>query len=135
MAALTKDRNTPTRGAKARKIVVKVAATTKIYAGAGVCLNATGYAKPAADTAGLLTDGVAEAQADNTAGADGALELEIKRGVFLFAHTNLVQADVGKSVYWADDQTVTNAATATNDIVAGILDELTSEGAWIAILP
>ena len=136
MAALTKDRNTPMRGEKTRKIVLKMAGTTKIYAGAGVCANATGFAVPAADTAGLVTMGRAEAQVDNSAGADGDLEIEVSRAVFLFNHTGMTQANVGRSVVWLDDNTVGLASAATNDIPAGILDELDAGGgAWVEILP
>ena len=136
MAALTQPRNTPTIGPKARKIVTQVAASAKLFAGGGVCLNATGFAVAAADTAGLTTWGRAEETVDNTGGADAALSMEVSRGVFGYKHTALVQADVGKTVYWSDDQTVTNAATATNDIPAGTLEQLDADGtAWVRILP
>lgn len=135
MAALTTARNTPMRGEKHRKVVTQVAATTKIYGGAAVCLNAAGFAVPAADTAGLVTWGRAEETADNSAGLDGAVTMEVARGVFGFKHASLTQAAVGTVVCWADDQTVTTAAAATNDIAAGTLEELDGATAWVRVLP
>lgn len=141
MAALTKDRNTKSRGEKARKIVYPVAAATKIYCGAGVAVNAAGYAVPASDTAGLLAGdiagGRAEAQVDNSAGAAGDLYIEVARGVFAFNASGLAQANIGDQVTWVDDNTVGLASATTNDIVAGYLDEIdpvTGE-AWVRMLP
>jgi hypothetical protein len=136
MAPLAKDRNTRTRGEKTRKVVVPLAATTKIYAGAGVCINAAGFAVPAGDTAGLITWGRAESQVDN-AGAAGDLYIEVSRGVFAFDASGLAQADIGSPVTWVDDHTVGLAAATTNDIVAGVLEEIdpVSAEAWVAILP
>lgn len=135
MAPLTTARNTPSRGEKHRKVVAQIAADTKIYAGGGVCLNATGFAVPAGDTTGLVTWGRAEETCDNTGGADGALQLEVSRGVFGFTALTLTQAAVGTVVCWSDDQTVTTAAVATNDIAAGTLEELAGTVAWVRILP
>ena len=70
MSALTRDRATSYR--EGIEVEFPVAAATKIYAGSMVCVNAGGYARPAADTSGYRFAGVAMEQVDNTAGADGA---------------------------------------------------------------
>lgn len=137
MAALTKDRDTRSRGEKARKKVLPVAAATRIFAGAGVCVNAAGYAVPAGDTAGLITWGRAEAQVDNTAGAAGDLYIEVAAGVFAWNASGLTQANIGDRVTWVDDNTVGLAAATTNDVDAGVLEEIdpVSGEAWVAMLP
>lgn len=137
MAALTKERNTRSRGEKARKVVVPMAATTKIFAGAGVCITAAGYAVPAADTAGLITWGRAEQTIDNSAGAAGDLYIEVAKGVFAWNASGLAQANIGDVVTWVDDNTVGLAAATTNDINAGTLEEIdpVSGEAWVTCLP
>jgi hypothetical protein len=137
MADLTKDRNTRSRGEKARKIPVPLAATTKIFAGAGVCVNAAGYAVKAGDVAGLISWGRAESQMDNLLGAAGDLYLEVSKGVFAWNASGLTQANIGDQVVWVDDNTVGLAAATTNDVVAGVLEEIdpVSGEAWVAMLP
>ncbi len=119
MAALTADRNTINRGA-GRIMEIPVAASTTIYAGGGVCVLATGYAVPAADTAGHITMGVAATAADNSAGSAGDINVLVyQEGTFEFVAAGQTQANVGDLVYWSDDQTVADAGTTTNDIPAG----------------
>ncbi|MDD2904280.1 MAG: hypothetical protein PHU44_17780 [Syntrophales bacterium] len=120
MAALTKDRATPYR--EGIEVEYPVAASTKIYAGSLVCANATGYAVPAADTAGLRLAGVALEQVDNSTGADGAKNVRVRRhGVFEFDAASITQAMVGDPMYAVDDHTFDDAAGPTNDIKVGVL--------------
>ncbi len=131
MAALTKDRNTTRKiGGQA---AYPVAAGVKIYAGALVCINASGYAVPAADTAGLKLVGVSRQYVDNTGGADGAQTVLVwKDGVFDFAAAGMTAADVGKPVFVADDQTV--ALATTNGVGCGIITEVESATkVWVDI--
>lgn len=131
MAALTKDRNTPRRAGE--RVSLPVEAATKLYAGAMIARNADGRAVPAANTAGLVVVGRAEHQADNSAGAAGDLTIEIQTGLFAYAHGGLTRADIGKTVYAADDQTVT--LTPGNRVVAGVLVDVDDQGAWVRIGP
>jgi hypothetical protein len=137
MAALTKDRDSEAKY-RGRSINVKLAAATTIFAGAGVAVNAAGFALPASDTAGLRTIGVAEEKGDNAAGAAGDVEIRVRKGVFEFNQgaTPVAQAQVGRAVMWADDNSVTTAAVAVNDIIAGTLDSLDKETGlpWVSIL-
>ena len=133
MAAATKDRMTPIKH-RQRSISMEVAAATKIYNGTMVARNATGYAVPAADAAGQTVIGVAEAYVDNSTGADGDQRIRVAKGVFKFAKAGTVdRADVGKDMYVADDSTVSDAP-GTNSIKVGVLDEVESDGAFVAIL-
>lgn len=131
MTALNKDRNTARR--EGDIVVDPVLAAKKIFGGSIVAVDANGYAQPAADTAGLKVRGVAEEQADNSAGASGAKTIRVRRGVFKFAATGLTIADVGKPVFVSDDQTVSVAAT-TNNVCAGIMVDIDSATeAWVAV--
>lgn len=85
-----------------------VAASTKIYQGTMVCINASGYAVPAANTVNFVFVGVARDQADNSSGANGAINVKVDRkGVVSMISAGLAITDVGKDLFAADDQTVT----------------------------
>ncbi|MCF8719218.1 hypothetical protein [Nitrospina gracilis] len=131
MTAATADRNTQRRKNEIHSDPVK--ASTKIFMGTMVCLDASGLAVPGADTAGLRVRGMAREQVDNSAGANSAKNIETEEGVFLFTSSGLTDADVGKAAYIADDQTVQVAAT-TNKIVAGMIVAVESATkAWVWI--
>lgn len=133
MSALTRDRATSYR--EGLEVEFRVAAATKIYAGSMVCVNAAGFAAPAADISGYRFAGVALEQVDNSSGADGAQVVRLRRGgVFEFNAANLSQAVVGNAMYAVDDQTFADANGATNDIKVGVLVKYvsTTKG-WIDI--
>lgn len=134
MAALTKDRNT-TRKATGQIAVYPVAQKVKIFAGSLVCLDATGYAVPASDAAGLKFIGVSRVYVDNTGGANGAASVEVMRdGIFDYAAADMGIDDVGKPVFIVDDQTV--ALTSTNNVGCGIISEVESATkVWVDIAP
>jgi hypothetical protein len=133
MAGLTKDRATPYRDGI--EIDFPVAASTKIFAGSLVCANTSGYAVPAADTAGLKFLGMALEQMDNTGGANGAKTVRLRRtGNFLFDAASITQAMVGTAMYVVDDHTIDDAAGPTNDVRVGILVKYVSDTkGWIDI--
>ncbi|MBX3204011.1 MAG: hypothetical protein KF764_03020 [Labilithrix sp.] len=100
-----------------------------------VCTNAQGFAVAGADTEGLTCWGSSEQDVDNTGGANAARSvrvwLSVRGACFVYAHTGLTQALVGKPVYVAGPKSVTNVATASNDIVSGILMGLTPNNAVV----
>jgi len=133
MPALTRDRATAYR--EGIEVEFPVAAATKIYAGSMVCVNAAGYAAPAADTSGYRFVGVALEQVDNAAGADGAKMIRLRRvGVFEFDATALSQAKLGDAMYAVDDQTFADTVGVTNHLKVGVLVKYvsTTKG-WIDI--
>jgi hypothetical protein len=87
-----------------------VKGTTKIWPGAIVCLNASGLAIPGATATSLIAVGIALELADNSAGADSAITVQVEQGVHDFTNSAagdaIAQADVGKDCYIVDDQTV-----------------------------
>lgn len=126
MANLTVGRNYRRGEGKIRPY--KVAATTTIQGGSSVHLNAGGFAKLAGDTASEKFVGVANGKANNSAGANGDIDVNVwSTGVFDFAFTGTAtQATVGQKVYSVDDNTVAVAATTTNDVLVGTVVEFLS---------
>lgn len=113
-----------------------VAASTKIYHGGMVALNASGYLVPGSNTAGLAVVGVAEETVDNTSGADGALRCKVSTGMYKFENSGtkaVEQGDAGRPIFVEDDQTV--ADETTKGIVAGLLVEVETDGVTLLIFP
>jgi len=133
MGALAKDRTTAYR--EGVEVEFPVAAATKIYAGSLVMISATGYAIPGADTADCKFGGVALEQIDNSAGADGAQVVRLRRtGVFDFAAASITQAMVGGIMELVDDQTFDDAAGPANHIKCGqLVKYVGANRGWIDI--
>lgn len=133
MAALTADRPTPLRDN--RDFEHPVAATTKIYAGAIVALNATGYATKGATATTLKAAGVAQALADNSAGIDGAINVKVRRGLFRFANSAsadlIARTEIGSDCYIVDDQTVAKTNGTSTRSIAGKVRDVDSSGVWV----
>jgi len=137
MTALSADRNTKRKLSNELQSYPMYADAT-IYAGSLVCLNSSGYAIAAADTAGNILVGIARETLANTAaagyGTSGDISIEVWRaGVFELVGSGLAITDVGSAVYITDDQTVsTTAANVYAGIIANI-DSATS--VWVDITP
>lgn len=130
---LSNDRNTQHRDAEI--IGIPVAANAKIYGGALVVTNAAGYAAPGSVAATLTYMGRAECKVDNTGGADGARTVQVRRKK-AFKWANLVgdlvtQADLGKTCYIADDQTVAKTNGGGTRSAAGKVLGLDADGVWV----
>jgi hypothetical protein len=122
MTALAKDRKTVYQEGVEMEYPV---AATKIYAGSLVCLNASGYAAPGADTANFKFVGVAQEYVDNSAGSAGDKTVRVRRkGIFYFGASGMAITDVGTAVNVSDDQTV--AKTTTNSIACGKIAKFVS---------
>lgn len=134
MTALSGDRDTRPKDGQIGQ--GPVAASTKLYGGALLCFNASGYLVKGADTAGLIFAGVCRDQKDNSSGSAGDLTAEFDRkGLHLVnMGTAITQANVGDAVCLVDDQTVDLAANTTNDIACGkIIEYVTTGLAYIDI--
>jgi hypothetical protein len=131
MAALTAERDTPERAGQL--VAVGVASNTVIYAGAMVAVSAAGYAVPASDTAGLKVLGRAESTVNNSGTAgDGAQTIVVRRGVFRWTNGDtFTRADVGTLAFVEDDAQVQKAASATYDIIAGLIVAVDADGVWV----
>ncbi len=131
--SLIADRNTPYKDTSS--IGVPVGANTKIYSGALVAANATGFAVPGATATTLTYLGRAEVYVDNTGGADGAQTVTIRRNK-LFKWANSVadpidQSCLGKVCYIVDDQTVAKTNGVNTRSAAGIVLGIASDGVWV----
>ena len=133
MTALTADRNTPSK--KTARLPVPVAANAKIFAGAIAVANATGYGAPGSTATTLTYLGRWDESFDNTGGADGAAVVTVARGeAFLFANSGadpVVQADLGKTCYIVDDQTVAHSNGANTRSAAGKVVGIEPNGVWV----
>ena len=119
MTAAAANADTPRYGVEAvvRKLMeLPVAASTHIYQGTLVCLNLSGYLVPASADPSLTVVGVAQEEADNSAGAAGALECPVERGAFHLTNSAgtaaISEADIGRIVFAVDDLTVSRTNVA-----------------------
>jgi hypothetical protein len=105
-------------------VAYPVKANARIWKGALVCVDNTGYLVPASDTANLRFVGVAFESVDNTGGASGAKRCRVvKRGTFVYNRIgSFTQADIGTTARAVTDNEV--AKTSTNNIVVGTVVEL-----------
>ncbi|MCS7272754.1 MAG: hypothetical protein NZ550_01220 [Fimbriimonadales bacterium] len=105
-------------------VAYPVKANTRIWKGALVCVDSTGYLVPASDATGLRFVGVAFESVDNTGGSNGAKRCRvIKRGSFVYNRIgNFSQADVGLTVRAISDNEV--AKTSTHNVLVGTVVEL-----------
>ena len=128
--ALAKDKNLQVfTGGATRVGEGDVGTNAVIYKGAGLAKNAAGYIVPAADTAALRFIGFAEEAVNNTGGADGAKTVKYITGVIARMKNQagaIVQAHKHGPCYAFDDEAVTTAAIATNDVLVGIVMAFTT---------
>ncbi len=133
MAALSADRSTSMRDGNI--ILVPVAASVKIYAGALVARDASGNATPGATATDILGLGRAESQADNSSGSAGDISVEVRKGVFKFENSSggdeITGADIGSDCYIVDDQTVAKTDGTGTRSVAGTVFEVEADGVWV----
>lgn len=133
MAALTEDYIAAER--QGDIFVLPMAASTKIYKGGLVALDANSDANDAADATGLtMVFGRAEETVDNSSGSAGDKTILVKRGVFAYNNGSaaLAEDDLGAVCYIEDDNTV-GTDPGSFGVVAGIflgLDPDTSK-AWV----
>lgn len=116
-----------------------VKAGAKIFVGALVALEA-GYAVAGYEAEDLRargiclgpTYGASSDVVDNTNGADGALKVKVRAGVFKFANGgDITIADTGKNAYILDDQTVILDGTGRS--LAGEIMQVDDDGVWVAV--
>jgi len=133
MSALTEDRNTPF--VDAELLVLPVAAASEIFAGSLVVVDANGYAAPGSTATGLVAMGMAEVHIDNSAGGNGDADVTVRRGkAFRFDNDGSIsQANVGRSAYIVDDQTVAATDGTGTRSLAGSIIYVDADGVWVYI--
>jgi hypothetical protein len=126
MAALTAQRNSA-EYASPRRLIVPVAASTKIFLGSLVGVDVNGNAVPATSAlvvlgrAETVDHGIPGADADNSAGAAGAIKLEVLRGCFSWDINagDITQANIGQVAFAVDDHTVSSSSNGGARPIAG----------------
>lgn len=134
MTALTADRDTQARAGLLFSYPAKAA--KKFFVGAIAAIDsANGFLTPGAASTTLKGAGIVQEQIDNTAGADGAVNVTVKRGLWRVANSagadQLTLADVGADCYIVDDQTVAKTDGTTTRSVAGVVRDVDANGVWV----
>ncbi len=110
--------------------------STRIYQGTLVYVNAAGYACDVTATGVNAFVGIAVAEADNTSGADGAIEVEVyTEGDFELTGTFNSITDVGMPAYGDDNYAVVVALGATSVRIGRVVRFVSTTKAVIAIQP
>jgi hypothetical protein len=138
MVALTNNRSTVMKAGE--QYSLGVGAAQRIFQGALVCRNATGFAVKGSTSTTLKALGSATAQADNTSGADGAIQVPYRSGCFKYANSAagdlIVAADAGNDCFIVDDQTVAKTNGGATRSIAGKIDSVDPDGGvwvWIGV--
>lgn len=140
MAALTSARSTKRQISSESPLIsgmsIPVKASTKCIQGGIAVLNA-GYVAPGTAALGLIAIGMFEDTADNSSGADGAINARVRRGTFKFANSAagdaIAQANVGGPCYIVNDQTVALTDGNGTRSFAGAVIQVDSDGVWVEI--
>ena len=70
-------------------------------------------------------------------GANGDTFVEVQRDCFGFANSagadEITRADIGKSAFIVDDQTVAKTSATATRARAGVIENVTSEAVWVSI--
>lgn len=133
--ALSADRLTKRR--KGEVYSLPVAANAVIYAGALVCVNASGYAVPGSTSTTLKAAGVAQEAVTGTATAGAVSVLVLRDGWHLFKNSSsgdaIALADINASCFIVDDETVAKTNGSSTRSVAGIIRDVDAAGVWVEI--
>lgn len=112
-----------------------LAAGVKIFGGGIVVLDSAGNGNPASTATGLICDGRARMQVDNTGGIAGALSVEVEKGCFRFANSasaDLIDATcIGSICYLVDDFTVAKTSATGTRSIAGPVMDVDADGVWV----
>lgn len=134
MVATTGPRSTPEK-LSPRTRSVPLLANAKVNQGAMVQIAASTFAVAAVATLANVAIGRAEASVDNTGGANGAASVDVERGVFRYANSAagdlITRAEIGKTIYVVDDQTVAKTDATGTRPAAGICFDVDAQGVWV----
>lgn len=110
-----------------------VAASTKTLIGTFAALDGSNNLVNATDAAARRVVGIHNAETDNSSGSAGDLSSVVQKGLFFVANsaTNaLTDAYIGRVAYIEDNNTVSSSG-GTNFVVAGIVEDVTTDGVWL----
>lgn len=136
MTALAASRNISERNVNS--ITLGAKAGVVVYAG-GFVFNDAGWARGGVPTATTPVLGVSRALVDNTAGANGAMNVIADRGMaYPFVNGTsgdlLAAADIGNQVYAVDDQTAGKTSGSATRPIGGTLVNIDAQGVpWVKV--
>lgn len=108
---------------------VPVASGVKLYQGAIVCIDSSGYATTAAAASGNRPAGIAVYQADNSAGTSGAINVLVEKGCGVYyANGSAAIADQEVPVYATADDTFTTTSGTSGRF--GVIKKVVLSTAW-----
>jgi len=135
LMALSEDMDVPAR--EGELFSYPVATAKKIYAGALIVMNSSGYAEPGTTATGKKALGRAAAQIDNTGGQNGDLVVPVEEGVFRYDNSlsgdAITLVEVGNVCYIVDDHTVAKTSGTGTRSVAGYIRDVDDDGVWVEI--
>jgi hypothetical protein len=115
-----------------------VAAGVRIFEGALVVLDNTGYARPARASTTDVFVGRAIFEVDNTGGAAGAVPegVEVEWDMAIRANNSassdaIAITDIGKDCFLVDDNTVALTNGSSTRVKGGKIWQVTADGVWI----
>lgn len=133
MTALSADRNTPRLQGDDRSGTA--GASTLIYAGGIVMRNAAGYLIKGATATGSVGVGRAEERVDNSDGANGALPVSYRPGIYRYANSattdEITISEIGDVCFIVDDQTVAKTNGSASRSPAGVVEDVDAHGVWV----
>lgn len=133
MAAINTDTGRDQAYHPCARMVLRAADNEKIPLGAIVSNDATGYAQNATATANLVCLGICAEECDNSAGAQGDLDVKVLTGLFWVPNsvTNAVtQAHMDEVCYVENNNAVSSSSSGTH--VAGYVRGLSGSNVLVA---
>ncbi len=115
-----------------------VAASTHIYAGTMVGVDASGNLVEMATSTSLKVVGRAAKEIDNSAGIAGALTCPVEPGIYLWANSGgdpIAAADRYTLCYAVDNDTVAKTSGGSTRSIAGVVIDVNSLGVFVMSLP
>jgi len=114
-------------------IMIPVAAGAVIREMTMVAIGEDGYAVEASKAEGLTVAGCALTRTDNSSGADGAVNVPVRRAAFVWTNDGSIrQTDLLKDAYVSDAQTVT--ITADGSSRAGKILAVDADGVTVEMV-
>lgn len=133
MTAATKDTLAPEAAGSVIDYPVK--ASTQIFAGTQVALDASGWLVPVTAATGLIVAGRADEAADNSSGGNGDIRCRVRSGVFLRMNSasadEITAAEIGDTCYGVDDLTVAKTDGSSSRSAAGKIIQVDAQGVWV----
>jgi len=110
-----------------------VAASTKTLIGAFAALDGSNNLVNATDAAARRVVGLHASETDNSSGSAGDLSSPVFKGCVFVKNSEsnaLTDAHIGRAAFIEDNETVSSSG-GTNYVVAGIVEDVTSDGVWL----